>query len=267
MRFQAASLAFVLSAAALSVPAFGHGNDDNNAPVYLDRPLSASAEDTCTPGFLWQGAGNPNTTFQRKRNVDAGIELGIKGIVRQGPDIRSTYVDDNGLVHIEVPAGAQPGNPNRAAWNFTYSFDVSLDPGNPTLDSYSAELWIDLDPSSDTDYLKLTLTRLGSPAAAGPCPREPDTNGYGWKAKGISTPIIPDDEGTDRVTQNSQNLAFYAAQIDTNPRMRGIQPYTFGPGQFDVVLKIKRKTGWGSKNSETELHVVFDVVTAPSQTP
>ena len=265
MRFQAASLAFVLSAAALSVPAFGHGNDDK-PPVYLDRPLSASAEDTCTPGFLWQGAGNPNTTFQRKRNVDAGIELGIKGIVRQGPDIRSTYVDDNGLVHIEVPAGAQPGNPNRAAWNFTYSFDVSLDPGNPTLDSYSAELWIDLDPSSGTDYLKLTLARQGSPAAAGPCPREPDTNGFGWKAK--NTVVIPDDEGTDRVTQNSQNLAFYAAQIDTNPRMRGIQPYTFGPGQFDVVLKIKRKSGWGSKNSETELHVVFDVVTAlPSQTP
>jgi hypothetical protein len=257
-------LAFVLSAAALSVPAFGHGNDDNKSPaVYLDRPLSASAEDTCTPGFLWQGAGNPNTTFQRVRNEDAGIELGIKGIVRQGPDIRSTYVDDNGLVHIEVPAGAQPGNPNRAAWNFTYSFDVSLDPGNPTLDSYSAELWIDLDPSKDTDYLKLDLVRLGPPAAAGPCPREPDTNGYGWKAKNIV--VIPDDEGTDRVTQNSQNLAFYAAQIDTNPRMRGIQPYTFGPGQFDVVLKIKRK--WGGRNSDTELHVVFDVVTAPSQTP
>ncbi len=131
MRFKVSSLAFVLGAAALSLPAFAdnrHGNnDDNKSPVYLDRALSASGEDTCTPGFLWQGAGNPNTTFQRKRNVDAGIELGIKGIVRQGPDIRSTYVDDDGLVHIEVPAGAQPGNPARAAWNFTYSFDVSLD--------------------------------------------------------------------------------------------------------------------------------------------
>ena len=269
MRLQVASLAFVLSATALSLPAFAdnrHGNDDNKPAVYLDRPLSSSAEDTCTPGFIWQGAGNPNTTFQRKRNVDAGVELGIKGIIRQGPDIRSTYVDDDGLVHIEVPAGAQPGNPARAAWNFTYSFDVSLDSGNPSLDQYSAELWIDLDPSEKTEYLKLTLARLGSPAAAGPCPREPDTNGYGWKAK--NTVVIPDDEGTDRVTQNSQNLAFYAAQIDTNPRMRGIQPYTFGPGQFDVVLKIKRKWGgWGSNNSDTELHVVFDVVTAPSQTP
>src|SRR3954471_15316191 len=69
----------------------GNGNDGDNLPVYLDRKLSLSAEDTCTPGFLWQGAGNPNATFQRKRNEDAGIELGIKGIMRQGPDIRSTY--------------------------------------------------------------------------------------------------------------------------------------------------------------------------------
>jgi len=270
MRLHYTALAITLSVTAFSLPALadnGNGSGNDKLPVYLDRPLSPSGEDTCTPGFLWQGAGNPNTTFQRKRNVDAGVELGIKGIVRQGPDIRSTYVDDEGLVHIEVPAGAQPGNPNRAAWNFTYSFDVSLDPGNPTLDSYSAELWIDLDPSEKTEYLKLNLVRLGSPAAAGPCPREPDTNGFGWKAKNVSTPVIPDDEGTDRVTQNSQNLAFYAAQIDTNPRMRGVQPYTFGPGQFDVVLKIKRKSGWGSSNSDTELHVVFDVVTAPSQTP
>jgi hypothetical protein len=165
MRPHVTSLAFILSATVLSLPAFAdkrHGNDDSKPAVYLDRPLTSSAEDTCTPGFLWQGAGNPNATFQRKRNVDAGLELGIKGIIRQGPDIRSTYVDDDGLVHIEVPAGAQPGNPARAAWNFTYSFDVSLDSGNPALDKYDAELWIDLDPSEKTEYLKLDLVRLGS---------------------------------------------------------------------------------------------------------
>jgi hypothetical protein len=231
-------------------------------PVYLDRTLSASGQDTCTPGFLWQGAGNPATTFQRKRNDDAGIELGLKAINRQGPDIRSTYVDDDGLVHIEVPAGPQVGNPARAAWNFTYSYDVSLDPSNQTLDKYEGELWIDLDPSADTKYLKLKLARLGSPAGAGPCPREPDTNGFGWKSG--NPVIIGDDEGTDRVTQNSQNYAFYAAQIDTNNHQHGIQPYTFGPGQFDVVLVIREKF---RDRNETTLHVVFDVVNAPSQTP
>jgi hypothetical protein len=258
------SLLAIAISGGVSAPAFAdNSNENDKLPVYLDRALSPSAEDTCTPGFLWQGAGNPNTTFQRKRNEEAGIELGIKGIVRQGPDIRSTYVDGDGLVHIEVPAGPQPSNPARAAWNFTYSYDVSLDPANPTLDKYNAELWIDLDPSEKVNYLQLDLARIGPPAGAGPCPREPDSNGFGWKNK--NTVVIPDDEGTDRVTQNSQNLAFYASQIDGDPNTKGVQPYTFGPGQFDVVMKIKRKSG--GKNDETVLHVVFDVVSAPSQTP
>jgi hypothetical protein len=183
MRFQTTGLVIALSAAALSLPALAdNGNGNDKLPVYLDRKLSLSAEDTCTPGFIWQGAGNPNSTFQRKRNEEAGIELGIKGIMRQGPDIRSTYVDEDGLVHIEVPAGPQvtpAPNANRAAWNFTFSYDVSLDPSNPTLDQYKAELWIDLDPSEKTDYLKLDLARVGPPSAAGPCPREPDRNGFG----------------------------------------------------------------------------------------
>jgi hypothetical protein len=223
--------------------------------TYLDREVHPTAQDTCTPGFIWQGAGNPSTTFQRKRNLDAGVELAIKGIIRQGADIPSTYVDKYGLVHIEVPSGAQPSNPARAAWNFTYSYDVALDPANPTLENWDAELWIDLDPAEKTDYLKLKLVKLGAPVAAGPCPREPDYNGYGWQAK--NTTIIPDDEGTDRVTQNSQNLAFYSSFF--NP------PYAFGPGQFDVVMIIKRKGG--GEDTKTVLHVVFDVVSTPTQTP
>jgi len=266
--------ATILLAALSTMPALGddHGGPqpNDNLPVYLDHSVDATAQDTCTPGFLWQGAGNPATTFQRKRNLDAGIELAIKGIIRQGPDIRSTYVDGDGLVHIEVPSGAQPGNPNRAAWNFTFSYDVALDAANPTLDNYDAELWIDLDPSDKTDYLKLKLAKLGPPAPAAACPREPDSNGYGWKAG--STVVIGDDEGTDRVTQNSQNLAFYATLIDSDPNQKGVQPYTFGPGQFDVVMTIKRKNGRNRNqddngNGMTTLHVVFDVVNAPSQTP
>jgi hypothetical protein len=242
----------------------GEGNKDK-LPVYLDRNVHPTAQDTCTPGFLWQGAGNPATTFQRKRNIDAGIELAIKGIIRQGADIRSTYVDKDGLIHIEVPAGPQPSVANRAAWNFTFSYDVALKPGNPMLDSYDADLWIDLDPSEKTKFLKLELAKLAPPPVAAPCPVEPDRNGYGWKAG--NTTVIPDDEGTERVTQNSQNLAFYAHLIDSDPNTPGIQPYTFGPGQFDVIMSIKRKHGGGSDRDRTVLHVVFDVVTAPTQTP
>jgi hypothetical protein len=241
----------------------GQSVPNDGFPVYLDHKVHPTGEDTCTPGFLWQGAGNPSTTFQRKRNIDAGVELAIKAIFRQGPDIRSTYVDGNGLVHIEVPSGPQPTNPSRAAWNFTYSYDVALNPSNPMLDSWDAELWIDLDPSEKTKYLKLKLAKLAPPAPAAACPREPDANGYGWKSG--NTIVIGDDEGTDQVTQNSQNLAFYASQIDGDPNTPGVQPYTFGPGQFDVVMTIKRNRG--GEKSETVLHVVFDVVSAPTQTP
>ena len=244
----------------------GQGTNDG-LPVYLDHTVHPTAQDTCTPGFLWQGAGNPATTFQRKRNLDAGVELAIKAIFRQGPDIRSTYVDADGLVHIEVPAGSQTTpapNANRAAWNFTYSYDVALNPGNPMLDGWDAELWVDLDPSEKTKYLKLKLAKLTSPPPATPC-LEPDLNGYGWKSG--NTVVIGDDEGTDHVTQNSQNFGFtsFRSQIDGDPNTPGIQPYNFGPGQFDVVMMIKRKHG--GERSETVLHVVFDVVTAPTQTP
>jgi len=131
------------------------------------------------------------------------------------------------------------------------------------LDGWDAELWIDLDPSEKTKYLKLKLAKLAPPAPAAPCPREPDLNGYGWKSG--NTVVINDDEGTDHVTQNSQNLAFYRTQIDGDPNTPGVQPYNFGPGQFDVVMMIKRKNA--GEKSRTVLHVVFDVVTAPSQDP
>lgn len=246
------------------------GQPNDNLPVYLDRPVHPTAEDSCNPGFLWQGAGNPSTTFQRKRNLEAGVELALKAIIRQGPDIRSTYADGDGLVHIEVPTGTQVGNPGRAAWNFTYSYDVALDSSNPNLDRYDGDLWIDLDPSKKTRYLKLKLSK-GGVIQSDPC-LEPDLNGYRWKFGNIV--VIPDDEGTQKVTQNSQNYAFYIAAIgDTDRQTPGVQPYTFGLAEFDVVLMLSEKDGHSDDDDDdddddsTILHVVYDVVTAPTQTP
>ncbi len=257
-------------ALALLAPAPGLADDDrdgrpnDNLPVYLDRKVHPTAQDSCVPGsgLIWQGAGNPDTTFQRKRNLSAGVELALKAIIRQGADIRSTYVDGDGLVHIEVPTGPQPGVANRAIWNFTYSYDVALDPSNPNLDRYDGDLWIDLDPSKNTRYLKLTLAKGGT-VQPNPC-FEPDLNGYRWKSG--NTVVIPDDEGTQKVTQNSQNYAFYAAVIDRDPGTPGIQPYTFGPAEFDVVLMLSKK-GDDSHRKSTTLHVVFNVVNSPTQTP
>ena len=249
--------------------------DGNKFSVYLDRDVHPTAlNDKCPSPQLWQGSGNPGTIFQRMRNVEDGVELAIKAINRFGPDIRSTYVDASGLVHIEVPSGTQSAN--RAKWNFSFSVDVGLKPGNPMLDSYDAELWIDLDPTDKTKFLKLELKKFAPPAVAPASCSDGNANGFSWLSQG--TPIIPDDEGPVtgptalQVTQNSQNLGFYLSLIDADPHTPGPQPYTFGPGQFDVVLSIK-KHGHGHEHEHEHdsdrmvLHVVFDVVDAATQTP
>jgi hypothetical protein len=259
--------------AAMSSIAWGDGNHggqpNDKLPVYLDRTVHPTAQDC--PGFIWAGAGNTATTFQRKRNLDAGVELAIKGKLRQGGDLRSSYVDGDGLVHIEVPTGSQPTVANRAAWNFDYSYDVALDPSNPPLDRYHGELWIDLDPSKGTRYLKLRLARLAPNPGNQTCPTERDLNGLGWKSG--NTEVIPDDEGdpASKVTQNSQNYAFYSSLIDSDPGQRGVQPYAFGPAEFDVVMILSKKGAKGDddedddnddyddRREKTILHVVFDV--------
>jgi hypothetical protein len=241
-------------------------NRANNGPnddlrLYLNTPLHPSSEDPCHSGEIYQGAGNPNTTFQRKRNVDAGIELGLKAIYRQGADIPATYVDGSGVVHIEVPSGSQQTptpNPNRAAWNFTYSINAGLNGGSPRLDAYDIELWLDTDPSEKKNFLRLSMARIG-PLATSSC-SEPNLSGFGWKL-GDGSVRIGDDEGNDRVTQNSQNLAFW---LDKMPG------YTFGAGEFDVILvvrKAKRGTRARNKDSDTILHVVYNVVDTPTQAP
>jgi hypothetical protein len=229
-------------------------------PLFLQRPVDGTAQDTCTTGFLWQGESNPAITLLRKRNLDAGIELAIKGILRSGPDQPPTYVDSAGIVHIEVPSGEQVVGNNRAKWNFTFSYDVALNLANPTLANYEAWLLVDLDASKKTKYLPLRLSKL-LPYPNFPCATSDDFNGYVWKEG--NTIRIGDDEGTEKVTQNSQNIGFpyYRDRIDGNPNVSGIQTYNFTAGQFDVILAIVKR--WDLKTLTT-VHVVFDVVDAPS---
>jgi hypothetical protein len=252
----------------------GFGNHGNDLPLYLTRTLDAAAQDSGSPGNMWVGSGIPATNFLVQENLDAGVELGLKAHLRQGADIPPAYVDGDGSVHVIVPSGAQPGNPARAAWNFTFSVNVAPGGVLASLDDYDVDLLIDLDPSKKVDYLKLKLAKLGPPAGA-----PSQQNGYGWKAG--ATVAIGDDEGTSQVSQNSQNLAFYAAAIDTDKSQPGIQPYTFGPGEFDVVLSIRAKHGkhgfkhgfkhgkhgkhgfkhgWWDGRELARVHAVFDVV-------
>ena len=244
---------------ALNAPAADAGKKKNHhkrgqhyyyqVPTYLQTDLDETAQDPGAPGTMWAGTGIPSTNFVLRRYEYSGIELAMKAHLRQGADILPTYIDGDGVVHVEVPTGSQPGVPGRAAWNFTFSYDVALKPGNPDLEDYRGYLLIDVDPSKRTKYLKLKLTKLTD------TPADQDS-GYGWGSHGI--PVIPDDEGTSQVTQNSQNLAFYDDLIDADPYTPGKQSYVatdYGPGQFDVKMILKKR-----HRPTAELHVVFDVV-------
>lgn len=250
---------------------YGPGHHANKVPTYLMDTVDESSQDPGAPGTIWVGSGIPATNFVRRVYEHGGVELAIKAHYRQGSDILPSFVDEDGTIHVKVPAGPQvadpehdvPGpNPDRARWNFTFSYNVGLKPGNPDLDRYRGWLLIDIDPSRRTKFLPLRLDELtDSPTG--------QQSGYGW-VKG-DTVVIGDDEGTSQVTQNSQNLAFYDDLIDADPWTPGKQSYKdagFGPGQFDVVMVLERKGGYHGKRGHhghhgrkiSVLRAVFDVV-------
>jgi hypothetical protein len=209
------------------------------------RTLDSTAQDPGSPGNLWVGTGIPATNFLARVDTPQGVELAIKGMLRHGADILPTYIDGKGIVHVQVPSGIEAGteaNP-RAKWNFTFSVNASLPGSLPTLDDYNVTLSIDLDPTDQAQFLNLRLAKISNSPPAG-------TSGYGWVVRGNYIPVIPDDEGTSTVTQNSQNVAFYKTQL-TDPS------YNYGPGKFDVKLGIREK---GNPSAFSTLHVIFDVV-------
>jgi hypothetical protein len=210
------------------------------------RTLDSTAQDPGSPGNLWVGTGIPATNFIARVDKPQGVELAIKGMFRHGADILPSYIDTKGIVHVQVPSGIEAGteaNP-RAKWNFTFSVGAALPGSLPTLgDDYNVALAIDLDPTDGVQFLNLRLARINNSPPSG-------TSGYGWVIPGNYVPVIPDDEGNATVTQNSQNIAFYKS-ILTDPS------YNYGPGKFDVRLKIAEKA---NPANHTTLYVVFDVV-------
>lgn len=227
--------------------------DVEKLPTFIQEEVDETAQDDTSPGNLWVGSGIPATNFIIRLNDDAGVELAIKGMYRQGADILPKLVDTDGVIHVEVPAGHQlvPSvRTDRAIWNWTFSVNVAIDPSNPDLDWYDGVLLVDVDPSDNTSYLPLRLARVTTTPTG-------QASGFGWKLG--STFVIGDDEGNAKVTQNSQNMAFYESAIDADPNTPGQQSYAatdYGPGQFDIILRLSKKHSY----KVNELHVVFDVV-------
>jgi hypothetical protein len=174
---------------------------------------------------MYAGTGIPATAFGIAHNASAstGIELGLAVHHRSGPTaaVQSTDNYNDGELHFEVAAGAQPGNPARAEWNFDWSVATGVD-GQPTnLDDFNFKLLIDTDPSANTSYHEYVMSTGGTGSAN---VTWTDQHGH----------VFTDDEGiANLVAQNSQNMAYLVP---------GYAP-TYGPAEFDIILEARDLVG------------------------
>jgi hypothetical protein len=213
----------------------------------------ASAQDPGSPGNLYVGSGIPATNFGTATNAAAGIELGMMVLYRQGPNVVSTDNYDDGILEFDVASGPQStangsfaDNAARAAWNYTFSVATGLGGATTTLADFTFQLLVDVDPGPGTSFRTLQLEAEGTPQLAG-------QSGFAWRDLALNAIVMPDDEGTANVTQNSQNYAFpqYQAFL-TAPYGPGS---TFsGPAQFDLVLQAFAGTQLVARN-----HVAVNV--------
>src|SRR5262245_3768821 len=99
----------------------------------VNATVDPSAKDPGSPGNLYVGTGIPADGFGIARNEDAGIELGLQVIYRQGPTVTTTDDYADGVLNFEVNDGPQStangsssNNGARAAWSFEYSIATGL---------------------------------------------------------------------------------------------------------------------------------------------
>lgn len=215
---------------------------------HVNAALDDSAQDPGNPGTMIAGSGIPATAFGIAHNASAGtgIELGLAVHHRSSSPAAVTTTDNynDGALHFQVAAGADPGNPNRAEWNFDYSVATGVDGQLTNLDDFTFRLLVDVDPSANTNYLEFTMASGGVGAA-----NVHWTDQYGH--------VIGDDDGiANLVAQNSENYGFGFLR-DSDPVAPGAQNYNFGPAQFDIILEARDLVD----NHLLALnHIVVDVV-------
>lgn len=213
----------------------------------------ASAQDPGSPGNLYAGSGIPATNFGTATNAAAGIELGMMVLYRQGPNVVPTDTYDDGLLEFDVASGSQStangsfaNNANRAAWNYTFSIATGLGGASTTLADFTFQLLVDVDPGPGTNFRTLQLEAEATPQAAG-------QSGYAWRDVALNAIVIPDDEGTANVTQNSQNYGFLQYQAFLTAPYGPASTFN-GPAQFDLVLQAFAGTQLVARN-----HVAVNV--------
>jgi hypothetical protein len=202
----------------------------------VNATVDASAQDPSSPGNLLVGSGIPASNFGIAENVDAGLELGLQVIYRQGPAVASldTYAD--GVLHFVVNDGPQStangssaSNATRASWSFEYSIATGLNGATTDLGDFTFKLLYDVDPGAGASYRTLTLEQESAPQAAG-------QSGFQWRDDASGLVFIADDEGNANVTQNSENYAFTFFQSFLTAAYGPGNAFS-GPAHFDIQLQ------------------------------
>ena len=169
-------------------------------PDYLDRGYDALIDPLARDGGeMYYGDGNTVDDWNVVRHEGAQVELGLKIKHRQGGEYDEGEIDADGVAHYDVLTGAQPGNPNRAEWNFDFAAtDYSPD------DDFTYVVELDIDPTEGIEWATIHSTDD---------PHDTDT-------------------GTGETFQNSFNVAF----VDLDPEAPGTQHYGFGEAEFNVRI-------------------------------
>lgn len=142
--------------------------------------------------------------------------VGLKVHLRQGADITP---DNAAGTHYTVPAGSQPGNADRAAWNVDFSF---LD-NDGKIDFQNATIKVDINPTSGKTWLTFKYDASSDMFAA------KDANG--------DMHYLETGHGPANVLQDSINLMFFADLIDNDGKAsNGHQAWDLEHGIFDFEV-------------------------------
>jgi len=211
----------------------------NLPDVLLNATLDANATDG--NGHTLNGTGNPASGWEIQNN--GPFQLATDVHYRTGNTVQPDSVDGHNVMTYTMPDGPQVVDPShgvssaradRGATSFDFSFSTAHT-GNMTIQDFLQNggefLWkLDLDPTQKNDPLVLH-------AVYDPVHNTGGSHVVWENSAGVI--VIGDDGGNAYVTQNSQNLAFYQAFIDTDPHTPGIQPGGVSPaGQYTIEAEI-----------------------------
>jgi VCBS repeat-containing protein len=244
-----------------------HVQGEWETPTFIaDGEVDASARKAAPHDHeILNGSGIPSTHFGLAEANDAGIELGLQVIYRQGPTVTTTDNYNDGVLHFTVNTGSestvngsQANVANRAAWNFDYSIATGLDGQHTNLSNFTFKMLVDVDPSAATNFH--TLEMVASPVA--------NSTGFVWvddtvNASGAGTlnghPIaFADDSGNANVAQNSENYGFGTFQNFLTSQYGPANNFA-GPAQFDIELQAFDFQG----HQIAQNHIAVDVTDLP----